>query len=37
MFTGILISYIGLDVGNLLVGSTIGLQPMHFQYLSTGR
>ncbi len=34
-FTMVLIGYMGLNAGNTLLGSTIGIRPLHLQYMLT--
>lgn len=34
-FTMVLVGYMGLNAGNTLLGSTIGIRPLHLQYMLT--
>lgn len=34
-FTMVLVGYMGLNAGNTLLGSTIGIRPLHLQYMMT--
>lgn len=34
-FTMVLVEYMGLNAGNTLLGSTIGIRPLHLQYMLT--
>lgn len=34
-FTMLLVGYMGLNAGNTLLGSTIGIRPLHLQYMLT--